>query len=78
MDDRELLDLLRRDGGDAGVRALCSAYAPLAASIARWVLPDRAEDVEEVAADTVFIVWTKHTSLRPDTLDALEEYTPKE
>lgn len=67
MEDRELLDLLRKDG-DAGTQALCSAYAPLAAAIARRVLADRPEDVEEVVADTVFTIWRKRTSLRADTL----------
>lgn len=67
MDDHALIDLLRNDG-DAGAQALCSAYAPLAAAIARRVLTDQAEDVEEVAADTIFTVWRKRTSLRPDTL----------
>ena len=34
MTDRELLEVLERDG-EEGARALCAQYAPLAASIAR-------------------------------------------
>ena len=67
MTDRELLDLLERDG-EAGAAALQARYAALAASIARRVLPDRPEDVEEVAADTLIAVWQKRARLRPDTL----------
>ena len=67
MTDRELLELLERDG-EAGAAALQARYAALAASIARRVLPDRPEDVEEVAADTLIAVWQKRARLRPDTL----------
>ena len=67
MTDQELLVLLREQK-EAGARALCAQYSALAAAVARRILPDRPEDVEEVAADAILTVWKKRNELKADTL----------
>lgn len=67
MGDRELVEALQKDE-TAGAAALCEQYASLAASIARRILTERLQDVEEVAADTMITVWQKRSELRADTL----------
>lgn len=67
MTDQALLDTLRARP-EEGMEALCAAYASLAAAVARRVLPDRPEDVEEAAADALLALWNRRGSLRPETL----------
>lgn len=67
MTDQEMLDLLE-ENDERGMEALQRAYAPLAVAIARRILPDHQQDVEEVAADTLITVWKKQKELRADTL----------
>ena len=67
MTDRELLKRLRRHPDDA-LAELTARYAPLAASIARRVLPGREQDVEEIAADVLVKLWQAGPGLRAETL----------
>lgn len=67
MTDQDLLSALRRKP-DAALAELSARYSPLAASIARRVLPGRLADIEEVAADTLIRIWQNGASLRADTL----------
>lgn len=67
MTDRELLDQLHSHPEEA-VAALGARYAPLAAAIARRVLPGRAQDVEEIAADVLVKLWQNGGTLRAETL----------
>ena len=67
MTDQELLDQLRSRPDDA-IAALGPRCAPLAASIARRILPGREQDVEEIAADVLVKLWQSRDSLRAETL----------
>ncbi len=67
MTDRDLLNQLHNCPNDA-VAALSERYAPLAASIARRILPNREQDVEEIAADVLIKLWRAGDSLRAETL----------
>lgn len=67
MEEQELIQALQ-ENKEVGAKALCAQYAPLAAAIARRVLTDRPQDVEEVAADTMLTVWQKRAELHADTL----------
>ena len=67
MTDHELLELLSQDPEKA-LTGLTARYAPLAAAIARRVLPGRQSDIEEVAADTLIKLWQVGEALSSDTL----------
>lgn len=67
MTDQELLTQLQKRPNDT-VAALTERYAPLAASIARRILPGREQDVEEIAADVLVKVWQTGDGLRSETL----------
>lgn len=67
MTDQELLAALRRKP-DAALAELSARYSPLAASIARRVLPGRLADIEEVAADTLIRIWQNGEKLEAGTL----------
>lgn len=67
MTDQELLRLLL-EKEEEGARALCAQYGALAAAVARRILRERHEDVEEVAADAMILVWKKRNDLKADTL----------
>ena len=67
MDDRVLLKLFRSEP-DRAMELLCDRYAALAAAVARRILPDRPQEVEEITADVMVKVWQDARKLRPETL----------
>ena len=67
MTDRSLMAMIRQKP-DAALAELSARYSPLAAGIARRVLPNRPADIEEVAADTLIRIWQKGDTLDAETL----------
>lgn len=67
MTDQELLTQLRHTP-DTALAGLTARYGPLAAAIARRVLPGRREDIEEIAADTLIKIWQAGDALDAGTL----------
>lgn len=65
MTDQELLTQLQ-SSPDKALPELTSRYAPLAAAIAGRILPGRAQDIEEVAADTLITLWRSAGTLDAD------------
>lgn len=67
MTDRELLAQLQKSP-DKALSELTARYAPLSAAIAGRILPGRAQDIEEVSADTLIALWRSAETLNADTL----------
>ena len=64
MDDRALLDLLRRDG-DAGMEALLARYGPLLRYVVGGVLRDK-QDAEDCYSEVTLLLWRRLADYDPE------------